>query len=71
MLTGKRLFGLETEYGIQIDGVGGDTDVVVESMELIRAYLREDFVARWDYDLENPRMDIRGFEVDEVSLIHN
>ena len=66
MLIGKRLFGLETEYGIQIDGVGGDTDVVVESMELIRAYLREDFVARWDYDLENPRMDIRGFEVDEL-----
>ncbi len=66
MLTGKRLFGLETEYGIQIEGVGGDMDVVVESMELIRAYLREDFVALWDYDLENPRMDIRGFEVDEL-----
>ena len=38
MLTGKRLFGLETEYGIQIEGVA-DMDVVVESMELIRAYL--------------------------------
>ena len=65
MLTGKRLFGLETEYGIQIEGVA-DMDVVVESMELIRAYLREDFVALWDYELENPRLDIRGFEVDEL-----
>ncbi|MCY3735684.1 MAG: proteasome accessory factor PafA2 family protein [Gemmatimonadaceae bacterium] len=57
------MFGLETEYGIQVDGVD-DLDVVVESMELIRCYLREDFVARWDYGLENPRRDMRGFEVD-------
>ncbi|SVC57782.1 uncharacterized protein METZ01_LOCUS310636, partial [marine metagenome] len=61
----NRLFGIETEYGIQVDGVC-DLDVVVESMELIRCYLREDFVARWDYGLENPRKDMRGFEVDEL-----
>jgi len=61
----RRLFGLETEYGIQVDGVA-DMDVVVESMELIRCYLKEDFVARWDYGLENPRRDMRGFEVDEL-----
>ena len=41
-------------------------DVVVESMELIRCYLHEDFVARWDYGHENPRRDMRGFEVDEL-----
>ncbi len=57
--------GLETEYGIQVDGVA-DLDVVTESMELIRCYAREDFVALWDYDLENPRRDMRGFEVDEL-----
>ena len=62
---GDRLFGLETEYGIQVDGVE-KLDVVVESMELIRCYLREDFVARWDYALENPRLDARGFEVEEL-----
>ncbi|MCC7261360.1 MAG: proteasome accessory factor PafA2 family protein [Candidatus Latescibacteria bacterium] len=61
----RRLFGLETEYGIQVDGVE-DMDVVVESMELIRCYLKEDFVARWDYRLENARRDMRGFEVDEL-----
>ena len=65
MLSGNRLFGLETEYGIQVDGIA-NVDVVVESMELIRAYLREDFVALWDYELENPRKDLRGFEVDEL-----
>ena len=38
-------------------------DVVVESMELIRCYVSRDFVALWDYALENPRLDMRGFEV--------
>ena len=61
----RRLFGLETEYGIQVDGVD-DMDVVVESMELIRCFLQADFVAMWDYDGENPRLDARGFEVDEL-----
>ena len=61
----RRLVGLETEYGIQVDEVE-KMDVVVESMELIRCYLREDFVARWDYELENPRKDARGFEVEEL-----
>ena len=60
-----RLCGLETEYGIQVDGVD-DMDVVVESMELIRCYLHENFVARWDYGRENPRLDMRGFEVDQL-----
>ncbi len=60
-----RLCGLETEYGVQVDDVE-DMDVVVESMELIRCYQREDFVARWDYGQENPRLDMRGFEVDEL-----
>lgn len=60
-----RLCGLETEYGIQVDDVD-HMDVVVESMELIRCYLHDDFVARWNYALENPRRDMRGFEVDEL-----
>ena len=55
-----RLFGLETEYGITIDGVDR-VDVVEESMQLIRCY--QHFVPLWDYRLENPRRDDRGFEV--------
>ena len=61
----KRLLGLETEYGIQVDGVER-MDVVVESMQLIRCYDERDFVALWDYERENPRQDMRGFEVGEL-----
>ncbi len=57
-----RIFGLETEYGITIDGVK-KVDVVEESMQLIRCYLQGEFVPLWDYQLENPRRDMRGFEV--------
>lgn len=61
----ERLVGLETEYGITIDGVE-KLDVVEESMQLIRCYQQGDFVPLWDYQLENPRKDVRGFEVDEL-----
>ena len=63
----RRLCGVETDYGIQVDEVE-DMDVVVESMELIRYYLHQDFVAIWNYALENPRLDMRGFEVDELTM---
>ncbi len=35
-------------------------------MQLIRCYLQGEFVPLWDYELENPRRDLRGFEVDEL-----
>ena len=60
-----RIFGLETEYGITIDGVD-KIDVVEESMQLIRCYQQGEFVPLWDYQLENPRKDVRGFEVKEL-----
>lgn len=60
-----RIFGLETEYGITVDGVD-KIDVVEESMQLIRCYLHGEFVPLWDYRLENPRKDVRGFEVKEL-----
>ena len=61
----NRLFGLETEYGITIEDVK-EVDVVEESMQIIRCYLQHDFVPLWDYALENPRKDVRGFEVDQL-----
>ena len=61
----RRLCGIETEYGIQVEG-SENFDVVTESMELVRCYAKEDFVARWDYSLENPRKDMRGFEVEKL-----
>ncbi len=57
-----RLFGIETEYGIAREDQA-DLDPVVESMELVRAYLVEAFERRWDYGHEDPHEDARGFRV--------
>jgi Pup amidohydrolase len=57
-----RLFGIETEYGIARHDQD-DIDPVVESMELVRAYLMAPFARRWDYTGEDPHEDARGFRV--------
>jgi proteasome accessory factor A len=57
-----RLFGIETEYGIARHDVDG-IDPVIESMELVRAYLLTPFERRWDYGGEDPHEDARGFRV--------
>lgn len=57
-----RLFGIETEYGITRGDVS-ELDPVVESMELVRAYLVNAFERRWDYTGEAPHEDARGFRV--------
>jgi Pup amidohydrolase len=57
-----RLFGIETEYGITRDDIP-EMDPVVESMELVRAYLAASFEKRWDYAGEDPHEDARGFRV--------
>ncbi|HKR79468.1 MAG TPA: proteasome accessory factor PafA2 family protein [Nitrospira sp.] len=57
-----RLFGIETEYGIARHD-RDDLDPVVESMELVRAFLMGPFERRWDYAGEDPHEDARGFRV--------
>ena len=42
-------------------------DPVVESMELVRAYLDGHFIRRWDYASEHPHEDQRGFRVAELA----
>jgi len=61
-----RLFGIETEYGITRQDVA-EMDPVVESMELVRAFLGGTFQRRWDYRREQPQMDQRGFRVAELA----
>ena len=61
-----RLFGIETECGIARED-SESADPVVESMELVRAYLDEHFVRRWDYRGEHPHEDQRGFRVAELA----
>jgi proteasome accessory factor A len=59
------LFGIETEYGITREDKA-EIDVVVESMELVRAYASDPFKQSWDYTGENPHQDQRGFAVSEL-----
>ena len=61
----RRVFGLETEYGITRDGVES-VDVVAESIELVRGYTEHGALMKWDYDLEDPHRDARGFRAPEL-----
>ena len=61
----KRVFGLETEYGITISGAES-IDVVTESIELVRSYTEQGALMKWDYALEDPHRDARGFRAAEL-----
>lgn len=61
----KRVFGIETEYGITVDGVD-NVDVVSESIELVRRYTEYGNLMKWDYRLEDPHQDARGFRAAEL-----
>ncbi len=59
------LFGIETEYGIAVEGKGA-SDLVAESRAVVRAY-RGKIACPWYYRGEDPRNDMRGFHVDKLS----
>src|SRR5881275_1463555 len=61
----KRVFGLETEYGITLSGAES-VDVVAESIELVRHYTDHGALMKWDYQLEDPHLDARGFRAREL-----
>src|SRR3982751_7054847 len=61
----RRIFGLETEYGITVDGMES-VDVVAESIELVRAYTEQGAHMKGDYDREDPHRDARGFRAPEL-----
>jgi len=61
----KRVFGLETEYGITVNGAE-IVDVVAESIELVRRYTEHGALMKWDYELEDPHLDARGFRAREL-----
>jgi hypothetical protein len=60
----RRVFGLETEYGITLCGAES-VDVVAESIELVRRYTDHGALMKWDYELEDPHLDARGFRARE------
>jgi Pup amidohydrolase len=61
----NRLCGIETEYGISVEGKGA-SDLIQESIALVRSYAG-DHVTGWNYRGEDPRRDLRGFTVDRLS----
>jgi len=61
----KRVFGIETEYGITVQGAES-MDVVAESIELVRSYTDHGAHMKWDYGLEDPHRDARGFRAAEL-----
>ncbi len=61
----KRVFGIETEYGITVNGQD-HVDVVQESIEIVRSYTEHGASMKWDYELEDPHMDARGFRAQEL-----
>ena len=65
LATMQRVFGIETEYGITIQGADS-VDVVAESIELVRSYTEHGAHMKWDYHLEDPHRDARGFRAPEL-----
>lgn len=61
----KRVFGIETEYGITVNGQD-QVDVVQESIEIVRSYTNHGASMKWDYELEDPHQDARGFRAAEL-----
>jgi proteasome accessory factor PafA2 len=61
----QRVFGIETEYGITVDGAE-NLDVVHESIAIVRSFTERGASMKWDYALEDPHRDTRGFRVAEL-----
>lgn len=59
------LFGIETEYGIAVEGLG-TSELNAASREVVKSY-RGSFAAPWNYCSEDPRSDMRGFRVQKLS----
>ncbi len=59
------LFGIETEYGIVVEGMGAN-DWINESIALVRSHSGR-MVGNWNYRGEDPRRDMRGFTVHHLS----
>lgn len=64
------LAGLETEYGLHIEGQGA-AEQIDNSASLVRAMPSKRGVSMWNYRYESPRADLRGFSVERLSADPN
>jgi proteasome accessory factor A len=62
----NRLFGIETEYGISVEGCTA-SDLVMEAMHTVRAF-RGAHCTGWNYRGEDPRRDMRGFSAERLAV---
>lgn len=60
-----RIIGIETEYGIVVEGLGAN-DWIAESISVVRSCPVAS-VGGWNYRGEDPRKDMRGFTVNQLS----
>ncbi|MCS6922886.1 MAG: proteasome accessory factor PafA2 family protein [Fimbriimonadales bacterium] len=63
----NRLLGIETEYGLYVEG-RGVADQILESVGLLRSCPFPALKGCWDYRLEDPRRDMRGFRVEHLAV---
>lgn len=61
------MIGIETEYGIYVEGKGA-SDLVAEATRLVQTCPPPALVDCWDYRQEHPRRDMRGFTVSQLSV---
>lgn len=59
------LFGIETEYGITVEGADA-TGLVAASREVVQSYTGRS-AGPWNYRAEDSRNDVRGFHVDKLA----
>lgn len=61
-----RLVGIETEYGLHVEG-RSVSDQMGDAVSFVRS-CPFPAVKKWDYRLEDPRRDMRGFRVEQLAV---
>ncbi|MER3403385.1 MAG: peptidase [Armatimonadota bacterium] len=61
-----RLVGIETEYGLYVEG-RSVSDQMGDAVSFVRS-CPFPAVKKWDYRLEDPRRDMRGFRVEQLAV---
>ena len=61
-----RLIGIETEYGLYVEG-RSVSEQMGDAVSLLRC-CPFPAVKKWDYRLEDPRRDMRGFRVEQLAV---
>src|SRR5262252_6831095 len=60
-----KILGSETEYGLVVQN-DPEFDAIATSLLLVNSYNADQVLQLlWDYDQEDPLMDVRGFELDD------